>query len=53
MQKFFYRLRFSRKNNLRFLSHLEQIELIRRAIRRAKLPINFTEGFHPQLKVSF
>jgi len=53
MQKYSYRVRFSRKGNLRFLSHLEQIELVRRAIRRAKLPVNFTEGFHPQLKVSF
>ena len=47
------RLRFSRKGETRFLSHLEQIEVFRRAIRRAGLPLVFTSGFHPQPKAAF
>ncbi|MFN3966302.1 MAG: TIGR03936 family radical SAM-associated protein [Endomicrobiia bacterium] len=52
-KKYLYRIRFSRTGKLRFLSHLEQIETIRRAIRRAELPVNYSSGFHPQMKVSF
>ena len=47
------RLRFERKGIVRFLSHLEQIELFRSAVRRSGLPIAFTSGFSPQPKASF
>ncbi|OGR86049.1 MAG: hypothetical protein A3A86_07540 [Elusimicrobia bacterium RIFCSPLOWO2_01_FULL_60_11] len=47
------RFRMSRKGDVRFLSHLEQIEMVRRMIRRAGLPVAFTSGFHPQMKASF
>jgi len=47
------RLRFARRGAVRFLSHLEQIEVFRRAIRRAGLPVLYTGGFHPQPKISF
>jgi len=48
-----YRLRFGRKYPLNFLSHLEQIDMIRRIIRRSGLPVKYSSGFHPQLKISF
>jgi radical SAM family uncharacterized protein/radical SAM-linked protein len=48
-----YRLRFARTGRMRFLSHLEQIELIRRALKRASLPVAYSAGFHPQMKISF
>ncbi|MBU2567498.1 MAG: TIGR03936 family radical SAM-associated protein [Elusimicrobia bacterium] len=48
-----YRLRFSRKGTLRFLSHLEQIELIKKCLKRSGLPLKYSEGFHPHMKVSF
>ena len=47
------RFRLSRHGDVRFLSHLEQIEMIRRMVRRAELPVAFTSGFHPQMKASF
>ena len=47
------RCRLARKGLVRFLSHLEQIEMIRRTIRRAEFPVCFTSGFHPQMKISF
>jgi radical SAM-linked protein len=47
------RLRIARKGIVRFISHLEQIETFRRAIRRSGLPIAFSEGFSPQIKASY
>ncbi|OGS19219.1 MAG: hypothetical protein A2219_08100, partial [Elusimicrobia bacterium RIFOXYA2_FULL_50_26] len=47
------RLRFARHGMARFTSHLEQIEMFRRALRRAGLPLVYTSGFHPQPKISF
>lgn len=47
------RLRFERRGIVRFVSHLEQIEMLRRAVRRAGLPLAYTGGFSPKPKVSF
>ncbi|MDR3256398.1 MAG: TIGR03960 family B12-binding radical SAM protein [Endomicrobium sp.] len=47
------RLRFSKKGIVRFVSHLEQIEVFRRAARRSGLPIAFTTGFSPQVRSSY
>jgi radical SAM-linked protein len=50
---FFYKVVYQRTGNARFLGHLELLQAIFRAIRRGKLPINFSQGFHPTPKVSF
>lgn len=47
------RLRFSKTGDLRFLSHLELIGAISRGIKRAGLPLRYSQGFHPLPKVSF
>jgi len=47
------RLHFSRENDLRFLSQLEEINFFRRLFRRANLPSVYTQGFQPLMKVSF
>lgn len=47
------RLKFSKTGALRFLSHLELINAIVRGIRRAGLPLRYSQGFHPLPKVSF
>ncbi len=47
------RLRFSKKGAVRFISHLEQIEVFRRTARRSGLPVAFTAGFSPQVKSSY
>jgi radical SAM-linked protein len=38
---------------MRFLSHLEMINLFSRAVARARIPIRFSQGFHPHPKFSF
>ncbi len=47
------RAEFSKTGDLRYLSHLELMRLIERALRRAEVPLDYTEGFHPSAKLSF
>jgi radical SAM family uncharacterized protein/radical SAM-linked protein len=47
------RLRFRKTGGMRFLSHLEMINLFSRAVARARIPIRFSQGFHPHPKFSF
>ena len=47
------RVQFSKTDRLRFLSHLELIAVLHRAIRRAGFPIVYSEGYHPSPKMSF
>ena len=48
------RLKFSRGEELKFLSHLDLMRLWERAIRRAGLPLAYSEGFtpHPQIALA-
>ncbi len=50
---FTLRLRFSRKGAIKYISFLDQIEIIKRALRMTELPLCFSEGFNPQIKMSF
>ena len=36
-----------------FLSHLEFVDALRRAVSRANLPIRFSQGFHPLQRITF
>ncbi|HHL39721.1 MAG TPA: TIGR03960 family B12-binding radical SAM protein [Deltaproteobacteria bacterium] len=47
------RLRFKKTGPMRFLSHLELVAAVLRAVRRAALPVRYSKGFHPLPKVSF
>ncbi|MEE8417173.1 MAG: TIGR03960 family B12-binding radical SAM protein, partial [candidate division Zixibacteria bacterium] len=47
------RIRYTRGERLRFLSHLDTIRTLYRAIRRSGIPAAFSEGYHPHLKISF
>ncbi len=46
------RLQITKDKDIRFISHLEYVRTIGRAIRRAKLPAAYSEGFNPHLKFS-
>jgi radical SAM-linked protein len=50
-----YRLRvcFAKRGRLRWLSHLEVLRAIERMVRRSKLPVAVTQGFHPHMKIAF
>jgi radical SAM-linked protein len=47
------RSRFIKKADARFLGHLEMVDVFVRAARRAAIPMQFSEGFHPLPKISF
>ena len=46
------RMQITKENGIRFISHLEYMRTIERAMRRAKLPIAYSEGFNPHMKFS-
>ena len=48
-----YRVKYSIGEIFRYASHLDMTRTIYRALRRADLPIQFTQGFAPIPKVSF
>lgn len=48
-----YRVRFSKLGKIRFTSHRDVARMWERALRRATLPVAYTEGFSPHPKLSF
>lgn len=44
---------YSRTGPARFFGHLELVHIIHRALRRAGIPLRFSEGFHPKPRVAF
>ena len=47
------RARITKDEPLRYISHLDYASLMQRAIRRAKVPAAYSEGFNPHMKLSF
>jgi len=46
------RIKFSKQGALRYTGHLDLHKLWERAARRAELPLAYSQGFHPQPKMS-
>ena len=46
------RARFGKRGEMRLVSHLDLVRMFDRAVRRAKLPIAFTGGFHPGPRIA-
>ncbi|MDR2647993.1 MAG: TIGR03936 family radical SAM-associated protein [Oscillospiraceae bacterium] len=47
------RLRFKKCGRAKYISHLDLMRAFTRAVRRADLPLWYTEGFHPHVFLSF
>ncbi len=47
------RLILSKKGRIKFVSHLDMFRLMQRAVRRAEIPLWYTEGFNPHPYISF
>ena len=47
------RMQITKDRDIRFISHLEYVRTIERAIRRAKLPAAYSEGFNPHPRLTF
>ncbi len=48
-----YHLTFSKLGEARFLGHLEVVNILHRAAKRARIPIAYSQGFHPKPRLSF
>jgi radical SAM-linked protein len=48
-----YRLAITKGEEVRYVSHLDYMRSIERAIRRTKSPAAYSEGFNPHMKISF
>jgi len=47
------RLHYRRDEKLRFISHLDILRMFERSLRRARVPVVFSEGYNPHPKMSF
>lgn len=47
------RVRYGKRDRLKYLGHLEVIHTIERIVRRAGLPYAVTQGFSPHMRVGF
>ena len=47
------RLFLSKQGAIRFVSHLDMFRIMQRAVRRAQIPLWYTEGFNPHPYISF
>ena len=51
-RKIKFRLRYAKLGAMRYLSHLDMMRLMTRAIRRAGVPVTFSRGFNPRPRIS-
>jgi radical SAM family uncharacterized protein/radical SAM-linked protein len=50
---FKYLVQYSRVGNICYLGHLEILQVVFRALQRAEIPTNYSQGFNPSPKISF
>ena len=51
-RKIKFRLRYAKLGAMRYLSHLDMMRLMTRAIRRAGVPVTFSRGFNPRPRIA-
>ncbi len=47
-----FRVRFGKRGDMRLVSHLDLVRLFDRVVRRAAIPVAYTNGFHPSPRIS-
>ena len=47
------RIEYSKKGPIRYIGHLDLMHTFFRALKRANLPVSYTQGFNPHIKCSF
>lgn len=47
------RLQWRKSEEVRFTSHLDVLRMFERTFRKAEIPLEYSQGFHPHQKVSF
>lgn len=44
---------FSKQDQAKYFGHLEMVNIFLRALKRAGIPVKYSQGFHPKPKISF
>jgi len=44
---------YTKLGQAKYFGHLEMVNIFLRALKRAKIPLKFSQGFHPKPKISF
>ncbi|MCA1797531.1 MAG: TIGR03936 family radical SAM-associated protein, partial [Geobacteraceae bacterium] len=52
-ERYKVRLQLAKRGKARFVSHLEFMTVVNRALRRIKAPVRYSAGFHPHPRISF
>jgi len=52
-ERYKVRLQLAKRDKARFVSHLEFMTVVNRALRRIKAPVRYSAGFHPHPRISF
>ena len=47
-----YRIRYSKGPSIRFIGHLDLLRTWERALRRAQIPMAYSQGFHPHPRIN-
>lgn len=53
LERAYARVVFRKTGRLRYLGHLDVVRAFDRAVRRAKLPVEYSQGFSPHAQISF
>lgn len=48
-----YRVTYEKAGLARFISHNDLVNCLQRGFRRARIPVVFSQGFHPKMRMSF
>lgn len=48
-----YRIKFSKNGPIKYIGHLDVMRYFQKALRRAQLPVKYSEGFSPHQLISF
>lgn len=48
-----YLIKITKENEVKFISHLDTMRTFHRALKRAKVPVSYSNGFNPHASISF
>jgi radical SAM-linked protein len=46
-------IKYTKEERVKYISHLDFLRLVQRAIRRADIPVAYSQGFNPHPRLSF
>ena len=47
------KIRYTKGEEIKFISHRDLMRAFQRAVRRAEIPIAYSQGFNPHMKISW